>query len=381
METEHTMKGGVVKNERATARNATMGARILSVAALAVFAATSMHAAETADKAPAKEKKLKIVFLMGQSNMVGYSTPKTAWYLTQPMYVPPPETATARGKYYSDAFYWQGLEFAEGDSAEFNARGKMLKDERGASRKLWRSRVYGNFSRTAQAEGKTRDKNDWNYKEWGKPPIDEDGSFRSRMYEFLDRKAEEEGIYQRMVEYIESPENKRHPKVVLAELGKRDELIADDIKRVREIFAKGAGTEDFDRLEEATKNFGRVTHENRLAYAKLVKEHVNLPIAERTYISAYGELSGAQTDHKNDRITQGVLSIGYGKHSQASGPEYAFGISYERLVDGPVLLVKCSWGGTSVHGAWRPPRSSMWRGQYNQPDSSKPAPDPVGSAR
>lgn len=51
----------------------------------------------TADE---KKQPLKIVFLMGQSNMVGYSIPQTAWYLTQPMYVPPAEAATARSKCY-----------------------------------------------------------------------------------------------------------------------------------------------------------------------------------------------------------------------------------------------------------------------------------------
>lgn len=300
-------------------------------------------------------KKLKIVFLMGQSNMVGYSTPRTAWYLTQPMYVPPVATATARGKYYDESFYWQGLEFGSGDSPDFQVKGKALIEERRASRALWRSRVYSNFSRAAKAQGKTLENNDWKTKEWGEPPVGEDGNFRSRMYEFLNRKAEEEGIYRRMVEHIESPENKRHPKVVLAELGKRDQLIANDLKRVREIFVKGATTDDFDQLEEATKKFGKVNPENREEYARLVQKHINLPVAKRTHISAYGELSGAKTDHDRDRATQGLLTVGYGKHSQASGPEYAFGISYERLVDGPVLLVKCSWGGTSLQGPWRPP--------------------------
>ena len=36
-----------------------------------------------------QSKKLKIVFMMGQSNMVGYANPNTAWYITQPTYVPP----------------------------------------------------------------------------------------------------------------------------------------------------------------------------------------------------------------------------------------------------------------------------------------------------
>lgn len=298
-------------------------------------------------------KKLKVVFLMGQSNMVGYSQPYTAWYMTQPMYLPPAKVATAKTKYFDEgAFYWQGLDFAEGNSSEYNARGKQLKDERRASRALWRARFYGNFSRTAIAEGR-EDK--WNYKQWGKPPVDGEGSLRSRMTVFLDKKAEEEGIYRRMEEHIESPENKRHPKVALAELGKRDELIKEDLKRVKEIFIKGTRPEDFDTLAEETKKFGRVTYENRQQYAELVQKTVRLPIAKSTHISAYGELNGADTDHPKDKVANGLLTVGYGKHAQASGPEYAFGISYERLVDGPVLLVKCSWGGTSIHGPWRPP--------------------------
>ena len=31
------------------------------------------------------------------------------------------------------------------------------------------------------------------------------------------------------------------------------------------------------------------------------------------------------------------------------------GITLERLVDAPILLVKCSWGNTALNGSWRPP--------------------------
>jgi len=294
------------------------------------------------DPAPEK-KKLKIVFLMGQSNMVGYSHPSTAWYLTQPMYVPPPETATARSQYYSgDSFYWQGLDFATG-SEEFVARGKALKDERTASRKHWRRLVYGNF-------GRNPTRNDW-LPEYG--PAPKTGT--KHMYPFLNKKAEEEGIHKRMVEFIESPENQRHPKVAIAELGMRDERIADDIQRVRDIFLKGTQPGDFDNLDKAIKEFGRVNAETRSEFAELVRKHVNLPIAKRTRITALGQVSGEPTGFNQDQVTQGVLSVGYGRNTTTSGPEYAFGISFEQLVDGPVLIVKCSWGGTSVHVPWRPP--------------------------
>ena len=97
----------------------------LSLLAGLILAVTSC--AKTAGdppKARVNSKKLKIVFLMGQSNMVGYASAHTAWYLTQPMYVPPRDAALAKSRYYDGGyFYWQGVSFAYG-SEEFNARGR-----------------------------------------------------------------------------------------------------------------------------------------------------------------------------------------------------------------------------------------------------------------
>ena len=302
---------------------------------------------------PAKKQKLKIVVLMGQSNMVGYADPRTAWYLTQPMYVPPPETATVKSKYYNPGqFYWQGVSFASGDAEEYNVRGQALLAERKEVIKLWRGRVYANFSRAAKASGK---KNEWNTEAWGPAPVDETGQFRPYMGAFLTGKIVEAGVFKRMAEYIESPENKFHPEVAIGLIARRDEPIADDIKRVREIFLRGTKPEDFDHLDEAIESMGKITDKNRMAYAELVREHINLPVAERTYISALGAVAGEPTDNKPDGITQGVLSLGYSKFAKNCGPEYPFGISFERMVDGPVLLIKCAWGGKSLNRDFRPP--------------------------
>jgi hypothetical protein len=306
---------------------------------LSAWIVGGVHAADEGGS----KKKLKIVFLMGQSNMVGYSRPGTAWYLTQPMYIPPAEMATVKSRFYNGGnFYWSGLHFAQGDSEEYNAKGSELYEERRASRVLWRSRVYGD----------TGYENDWKTwkKEWGAPPGDNGEGWRGDMYNFLDQKAEAEGIYKRMEEHIESPENQLHPKVALSKLGERDEAIADDIERVRDIFLKGTKPEDFDGLDEAIESFGSISNANRLAYAELVKERVNLPIAERTYITAIGEVAGEEA--------HGRLSLGYTKWADACGPEYPFGISFEHMVDGPVLIVKSAVGGTSITGAWRPPSLS-----------------------
>ena len=304
------------------------------------------------------KKPLKIVIMMGQSNMVGHCDPRTAWYLTQPVYAPPAKLATVHGPNFDwDEFYWSGAIFATG-SKEYVAKGKALLEEREASRKLWRDRIFSNFSREAQAAGK---KVEWNEKEWGKPPHDleaDKGVNKNTL--FLDLKAAEEGIYKRMIEHIESPENKLHPKVAIEMMAKRDEPISEDLKRVREIFLKDTKAEDFDRLDEALKaklaedkNF---IIKNRTAYAELVKEKTKLPIAERTRISAFGGVTGEDTTYAPfNKVTDGVLSVGYGFNTNKLGPEYPFGISFEQMVDGPVLIIKCSWGGTSLDTDWRPP--------------------------
>ena len=330
-----------------------MAAKILSVVALAALAASCVRIADAVTKVPTSKKKLKIVVLMGQSNMVGYAHPRTAWYLTRPVYSPPPKVATVKTERYSGgSFYWTSVGFAHGDSEEYNAKGQALLAERKKIIRLWRGRVYGNFSRAAKASGK---KNEWNTEEWGPAPVDEKGHFRSYMGKFLAGKVEAAGIDKRMLEHIESPQNKFHPKVAVELIARRDEPIADDIKRVREMFLKGTKPEDFDGLDEAIKAMGRITHENRMAYAELVRKHINLPIAERTRISALGAVSGEPTANKPDGLTQGVLSLGYSKFASNCGPEYPFGISFERMVDGPILLVKCAWGGKSVHTEFRPP--------------------------
>ncbi len=301
----------------------------------------------------ADKKKLKIVFLMGQSNMVGYAHPRTAWYLTQPVYAPPPKTATVKSEGYNPSqFYWSGVGFARGNSEEYNARGKALIAERKAIIKLWRGRVYDNFSRAAKASGK---KNEWKTEEWGPPPVNADGQFRPNMGRFLGEKLKEKGVSKRMEAHIESPQNKLHPKVAIGLIAKRDEPIAEDIRRVREIFLKGTKAEDFDGLDEAIKAMGRITDKNRMAYAELVRKHINLPIAERTHISALGAVAGEPQDGDRQAMTHGLLSLGYSKFATNCGPEYPFGISFERMVDGPVLLIKCAWGGKSLQGDFRPP--------------------------
>ncbi len=54
-------------------------------------------------------------------------------------------------------------------------------------------------------------------------------------------------------------------------------------------------------------------------------------------------------------IRDGKLGIGYGADGLKIGTEYGFGLRIAEKVDGPILLIKTSWGGKSLMYDFRPP--------------------------
>jgi hypothetical protein len=80
-------------------------------------------------------------------------------------------------------------------------------------------------------------------------------------------------------------------------------------------------------------------------------------VSDRVYINSIAD--------RNKR--SGKLSIGYGGDQKKIGPEYAFGLSIAQKVDGPILLIKTSWGGKSLNYNFRPPSA----GAYELSDKEK----------
>lgn len=304
-----------------------------------------------AGEAPIKKEKLQIVFCFGQSNMVGVADVKTAWYLTKPQYVPPREACLAKSRFFDWNFYWSGVRYYEGPrKAELDA----LVDAREKSRMKWRQRVKG-------VNGIQ-----WDETAWGPKP--KEGGGRATMYAFLDEKAEQEGIYKRMAEILDSSENKFNVNDAYNELANREKEITAEVKRVRDIYLNGTKPADFDAFDAAVaaavKDKSLVlkvakgsaftdAEKHRAAYAEMARKHLKLPIAERTRIFGYGAIAGSEGEGIKS-VTHGPLSVGYGGGPNMIGPEYGLGITLERLVDAPILLVKCSWGNTSLADAWRP---------------------------
>jgi alpha-galactosidase len=56
---------------------------------------------------------------------------------------------------------------------------------------------------------------------------------------------------------------------------------------------------------------------------------------------------------------QGPLTVGYGSKSDRIGPELGFGWVMGNLLDEPVLLIKCAWGGKSLAVDFRPPSAGQ----------------------
>jgi len=75
-------------------------------------------------------------------------------------------------------------------------------------------------------------------------------------------------------------------------------------------------------------------------------------VCRRVWISSVG----CAGDGWSDVIEQkGKLTTGFGASTDEIGPEFTFGIHMEKLLVEPILLIKTSWAGRSLHTDFRPP--------------------------
>ena len=73
-------------------------------------------------------------------------------------------------------------------------------------------------------------------------------------------------------------------------------------------------------------------------------------VSKRVYITSIGD------GHRRS----GSLTVGYGGSADKIGPELGFGLSLEQKIDSPILLIKTSWGGKSLHYDFRPPSAGPY---------------------
>ncbi len=72
-------------------------------------------------------------------------------------------------------------------------------------------------------------------------------------------------------------------------------------------------------------------------------------------------------------VKQGQLTVGYGAGGRGPkiGPELTFGITMQRHVSEPILLIKTSWGGKSLNTDFRPPSAGAYTFNEKQIENFK----------
>jgi hypothetical protein len=75
-------------------------------------------------------------------------------------------------------------------------------------------------------------------------------------------------------------------------------------------------------------------------------------VCQKVWISSVGCLGDAYSDLTE---AHGKLTVGFGAPEDKIGPEFTFGLTMEKKLNEPVLIIKTAWGGRSLHTDFRPP--------------------------
>lgn len=80
-------------------------------------------------------------------------------------------------------------------------------------------------------------------------------------------------------------------------------------------------------------------------------------VCEKVWITSVGCLGDAYSDL---REAKGKLTVGFGAPENKIGPEFTFGLTMEKRLNEPILIIKTSWGGRSLHTDFRPPSAGPY---------------------
>ena len=77
-------------------------------------------------------------------------------------------------------------------------------------------------------------------------------------------------------------------------------------------------------------------------------------VCERVWISSIGCAGDDMTEQT------GKVAAGFGASKVEIGPEFTFAIYMEKALNEPILIIKTSWGGRSLHTDFRPPSAGPY---------------------
>ena len=127
-----------------------------------------------------------------------------------------------------------------------------------------------------------------------------------------------------------------------------DDQIATQVKRNK--LNDDIRTKKITDADEITAARAEIKKLQAAYVAKTEKIKGNFAVSKRVYITCIAD--------GNRR--SGPLTVGYGGNRDKIGPELGFGLSLSQKVDAPILLIKTSWGGKSLHYNFRPPSAGPY---------------------
>jgi len=77
-------------------------------------------------------------------------------------------------------------------------------------------------------------------------------------------------------------------------------------------------------------------------------------VCQKVWISSIG-CAGDDTTEQTGKVT-----TGFGASKDEIGPEFTFALTMEKELNEPILLIKTSWGGRSLHTNFRPPSAGPY---------------------
>lgn len=82
---------------------------------------------------------------------------------------------------------------------------------------------------------------------------------------------------------------------------------------------------------------------------------------------------------ESDGALHGRVKVGYGFDRERIGPEYGFGITLDKALEAPILIIKTAWGGKSLAVDFRPPSAGPYEPSASEKERGDvPAGETVG---
>ena len=160
----------------------------------------------------------------------------------------------------------------------------------------------------------------------------------------------------------DGPKDEALAKLVFGKDGKLSKQRVDEAlalgKQLNELTG-GIGDPTFKAITDATE---KAAAEAKAAPMKAALEAFKKDVVAASAISDRVYINSIADGNQKS----GKLGVGYGASPAKIGPEYGFGLSIAEKIEGPILIIKTSWGGKSLNYDFRPPSAGPYQPNEQQ---------------